>query len=447
MENIADDLIVHGKDAGEHDKNLHGVLQRLRERGLTLNEAKCQFRIHKLTFFGHDLSREEVSPSEEKIAAVVNLQTARNASEVRSFVQLVQYSSKLIPNFSQVAEPLRNLLRKDQAFIWGGEQQKAFTELKSLMKSARALAYFRGDCRTRIVADAGLDGLVAALLQFQEGKWRAVSYASRNLTEVERRYAQTEKEALSLVWACEWFKLYVYGCDFELETERKPLECIFRSRSKLSARIERWVLRLQCHNYRVVYRPGKINLADALSRLNPGDPSDPSCEKEDFVRFVAQESTPIGLSPREIERESADDPKLASVRHYVQTGDWSQCSMPGYTCVKDELCIISKLVLRGDRIVILQSLRKVVLELGHEGHQGVVKMKSRLRTKVWWPKMDGDVERKCRSCHGCQVTGQYLPLEPMQRTDFYKKVEYNIENRHLSGQKRMECWKDRTGHC
>lgn len=211
--------------------------------------------------------------------------------------------------------------------------------------------------------------------------------------------------------------MYVYGRDFELEKDHKPLEYIFRSRSKPSARIERWVLRLQCHNYRVGYRLGKTNLADALSRLNQSDPKDPSCEKEDFVRFVAQESTPIRLSPREIESESADNPELASVRLYVQTGDWSHCSMPGYTRVKKELCIIGKLVLRGDGIVIPQSLRKVVLELGHEGHQGVVKTKSRLRTKVWWPKMDGDVGRMCRSCHGCQVTGQYSPPEPIQRTE------------------------------
>ena len=93
--------------------------------------------------------------------------------------------------------------------------------------------------------------------------------------------------------------------------------------------------------------------------------------------------------------------------------------MPGYTCVKNELCIIGKLVLRGDRIVIPQSFRKVVLELRHEGHQGVVKTKSirRLRTKVWWPKMDGDVERMGRGCYGCQVTGQYSPPEPMRRTE------------------------------
>ena len=83
-----------------------------------------------------------------------------------------------------------------QTFIWGTEQQAAFEKLKQLMTSANVLAYFRGDCKTRIVADAGPDGLGAVLLQLQNGEWRAVSYTSRNLTDVERRYAQTEIEAL-----------------------------------------------------------------------------------------------------------------------------------------------------------------------------------------------------------------------------------------------------------
>ena len=75
-----------------------------------------------------------------------------------------------------------------------------------------------------------------------------MSYASRNLTDVERRYSQTEKEALALVWACERFDLYVFGSEFELETDRKPLEHIYGSKQKLAARIERWVLRLQGYN-------------------------------------------------------------------------------------------------------------------------------------------------------------------------------------------------------
>ena len=88
-----------------------------------------------------------------------------------------------------------------------------------------------------------------------------------------------------------------------------------------------------------------------------------------------------------------------------------------YTCIKNELCTIGKLVMRGDRIVIPNTLRKRILEAAHEGHQGIVKTKSRLRTKVWWPKMDSDAERICKSCLGCQVVGQLNVPEPMKRTE------------------------------
>ena len=246
--NIADDLIIYGTDLIEHDLNLRKVLERLREKGLTLNGDKCQFRMQSLTFFGHDLSAGGIAPSEEKVAALVNARPPQNVSEVRSFVQLAQFSAKFIPNFAQIADPLRQLLRKGQSFFWGSEQQKSYEKLKELMTSAKALAYFRNDNKTRIVADAGPGGIGAVLLQLHGDQWRAVSYASRNLSEVERRYAQTEKEALALVWACERFHIYVYGREFELETDHKPLECIFGKTSKPSARIERWVLRLQCFN-------------------------------------------------------------------------------------------------------------------------------------------------------------------------------------------------------
>ena len=81
---IADDLIVRGADLEEHDRNLYTALERLRESGLTLNGGKClTLTLHKLTFFGHDLSSEVVGPNEEKIAAVVNAQLLQNVSEVR----------------------------------------------------------------------------------------------------------------------------------------------------------------------------------------------------------------------------------------------------------------------------------------------------------------------------------------------------------------------------
>ena len=385
--NIADDLIVYGSGVEEHDANLFAVFERLDEVNLTLNRSKCEFRLPKLTFFGHELGKEGIAPSEEKIGAVLNARPPETVAEVRSFLGLVQYSAKFLPNLAVVAEPMRRLTRKEVKFEWGLDQQEAFDELKRLMTKAETLAYFRNECKTRIVADAGPTGVGAVLTQLQGETWRVIAYASRGLTDVERRYSQTEKEALGLVWSCERFNLYVMGRKFELETDHKPLECIYTPRSKPCARIERWVLRLQSYDYKVVYRPGKTNIADALSRLNAKS-CDKTGEKEDFVRVIATRATPVALTPKEIELESEKDDELIVVRQCIRSGDWSKCKLPSYTCCKDELCHIGQLVLRGSRIVIPKSLRPEVLRLAHEGHQGIVKTKERLRVKVWWPKMD-----------------------------------------------------------
>ena len=254
--NIADDVIVYGKTLAEHDKNLIAVLDTLRESGLTVNEKKCKFRLPKLTFFGHDLSRRGIKPSEEKIAAIQDGESPKTASEARSFTGLVQYCAKFIPDSASIARPIQNLIRKHVDFVWGKKQQYAFDKLKSLMTKPDVLAYCRNDCQTRVVTDASPTGLGAVLTQCQNSIWRVIAYASRSLSDVERRYSQTEKEALAIVWAVERFNLYLFGMQFELESDHKPVECIYCRKSKPSARIERWVLRLQGYNFKVVYRPG-----------------------------------------------------------------------------------------------------------------------------------------------------------------------------------------------
>ena len=104
--------------------------------------------------------------------------------------------------------------------------------------------------------------LGAVLAQKQQGEFRVIMYASRSLTEVERRYSQTECEALAIVWA------YLYGIKFHLVTDHKPLECLYSKKSRPPARIERWVLRMQGFDYTIGYKPGGENIADFLSRLS-----------------------------------------------------------------------------------------------------------------------------------------------------------------------------------
>lgn len=102
-------------------------------------------------------------------------------------------------------------------------------------------------------------GLGAALIQINELGPRVISYASKSLSDVEKRYAQTEKEALALVWDTERFHFYLFGREFKLVTDHKPLEVILGIKSRPCARIERWVSRLMSYKYKVIYRPGKTN--------------------------------------------------------------------------------------------------------------------------------------------------------------------------------------------
>ena len=128
-------------------------------------------------------------------------------TEVRSFLGMVGFSARFIPNFATLAEPLRAISRQGVPFVWGKKQDASFEELKRQLASAHVLAYFDKDAHTRVIADASPVGLGAVLVQEKNGDSRAVCYTSRSLSQVERRYSQTEKEALALVWACERFNL------------------------------------------------------------------------------------------------------------------------------------------------------------------------------------------------------------------------------------------------
>ena len=130
-----------------------------------------------------------------------------------------------MPHYALVAEPLREPTQKNTKSSWGVKQQEAFGKLKGMITELQTLAYFKNDCRTRIAADAGTHALRAIVTQQHDGEWRVVSYMLRSLMEVGKHNSETEKEALSLVWAYECFNIYANARKFELDTDHKLLEC------------------------------------------------------------------------------------------------------------------------------------------------------------------------------------------------------------------------------
>ncbi|KAK7104470.1 hypothetical protein V1264_019182 [Littorina saxatilis] len=356
--NMTDDIIVHGKNMEEHDQRLEKVLDKLEKSGLTLNAQKCVFRMKEIEYMGFVLNEKGVSPAPSKVEDVKNARRPETAAEVRSFLGLVNFNAKFIRNLAAKAETLRKLTRQEVTFRWGKDEEEAFCTLKADLAEAVTLGYFDTQAETRIVADAGPVALGAVLIQHQNGEDRVISYASRSLSDVERRYSQTEKEALGLVWACEKFHQYVYGVKFELITDHRPLEFIYSKRSKPSARIERWVLRLQSYNFTVKYRPGKTNIADPLSRLVDKEkrPTDTVADLEDYIYLVTKEAVPKAMSMSEIDKESEKDEELKTLREAIQTEKWEKMS-PSYRAVKNELTCLGNIVIRGTRIQIRIRIR------------------------------------------------------------------------------------------
>ena len=188
--NMADDIVVFGKDAAEHKKRLVGVMNRQSESGLTLNPGKCQFGLSSIRVLGHVISDKGVAADPCKVEAIVTARAPVNVSELRGFLGLVQYNvGRHIPDLATLAAPLRELTRKSVPFEWAESQENSFQAIKTLMSASETLAYFDRSAETTVVADASPVGLGAVLIQKQAGIDRVVAYGHRSLSETEQRYS------------------------------------------------------------------------------------------------------------------------------------------------------------------------------------------------------------------------------------------------------------------
>jgi len=243
---------------------------------------------------------------------------------------------------------------------------------------------------------------------------------SRALSDVETRYSQTERELLAIVWALVHFRLYLYGSEFTLVTDHKPLLGIFKSHKPTSAPMDRWKLRLMPYNCHLVYRPGKDaeNPADFMSRhLNLQTTAERNVADE-YVNYVCTNAIPKVMTLQEIQAETEKDSTLQSLIKAIETDRWTDSEILDYKRLKDELLVYSGVVLRGNRIVVPSKLRERAVELAHVGHQGIVKTKRLIREKVWFPGIDKMVKDKVDNCLACQAVtpNKTSRIEPLQMT-------------------------------
>lgn len=249
----------------------------MRTAGLKLQCDKCEFLKKEVTYLGHVISSNGVSPNPKKLQAVREFPVPKNVKNVQQFLGLCNYYRRFIKNFADISKPLTILLKKHKEFEgkkekpvleWGESQNKAFEQLKELLTTAPVLIYPDFSKTFNVTTDASGYGLGAVLSQGEIGKDQPVAFASRTLNETERNWDTTDKEAAAIVFAVEQFRPYIYGTRFNLITDHRAF-CWIKTKKDPNARVTRWRLRLSEYTYDIIFRPGReISHADSLSR-NP----------------------------------------------------------------------------------------------------------------------------------------------------------------------------------
>ena len=241
-----DDIIVFSSTFEEHLQRLERVFTRLRQHGLKLKPSKCHFGQSEVHYLGHIISEKGIATDPEKVQAVKMWPVPRSKREVRGFLGLTGYYRRFVRDYAKIANPLFGLIGgkrgvKDPPFVWTKDCQTAFDVLTKKLTSAPILAY--ADFKTPFVVqtDASGEGFGAVLVQKQGGQEKVVAYASRALTQAERKYPAHKLEFRALHWAVTTkFRDYLYGQEVTVITDNNPLTYVMKA-AKLDAHGHRWV--------------------------------------------------------------------------------------------------------------------------------------------------------------------------------------------------------------
>lgn len=258
---------------------------------------------------------------------------------------------KFSPNLAEKTKPHRELLRKDNAWLWGPPQRQAFEDVKKTLTTAPVLALYDLTRETVVSADASCYGLGATLIQKQpDGVMKPVAYISRSLMPTEQRYVQIEKEALAFTWACKRFSDYLIGLKFSIETDHKPLVPLFSTKNldELPVRVQRFRVRMMRFQFSIYHVPGKsLIVADMLSRapLTGVTDSDRTLQEDTdaFVNLTIQSLPATEHRLQDIRQHQQQDEACRLLVRYCQSGWPKKKKLPDivrpYSSVAAELSV------------------------------------------------------------------------------------------------------------
>lgn len=397
-----DDIVVSSKDITEGMMKLRQVLQALKEANLTLNLSKCHFFKTCIEYLGYEISENGVKPGQRKTDAVASFKRPENVHEVRQFIGLASFFRRFVLGFATIARPLTTLTKSNEKWVWGQEQEHAFTKIKDILVSRPILAIYDPALLTELHTDASQTGIGGILMQRSDEKspLRVVAYFSRQTTVEERHFHSFELETLAVVASLNRFRSYLVGIDFKIVTDCNAVRLTWTKRD-LVPRIARWWLQAQEFNFIIEYRPGtQMSHVDALSR-NPVD----SPVTSNVTSLSACNVFKISVTPSFNEIQHTD-PQLVLIKCILNNSCDEAKDIKNTYVLKD-----GKIYRKVDdalKWAVPQDARWKICHMCHDecGHMGIEKTLDKVKQTYWFPHMANFVKKYVRSCIPCAYAKQ-----------------------------------------
>lgn len=416
-----DDILVASADFDHHRSILLRVFERLTKFSLRVRLEKCNFFKAEVRYLGVIIDARGQRPDPEKVSAITSMPPPTNTSQARSFLGAIGFYGRFIKSMSTIRSPIDRLMRKDVPFDWDAACDSAFQKFKEILLSDLLLCHYNPALPLMIAADASSTGIgCVAYHTFPDGSVKAFYHASRRLTATEQRYAQIEKEALGIIFAVKKFHKYIWGRRFTIFTDHRPLLSIFGSHKGVPVhtanRLQRWAIILLGYDFEIKFiGTDDFGHADILSRLIADQPR----SQEDIIiaqvieneeaEVIAREFTKFSsISFSIIQEETRNDPVLQQVMKFVING-WPDKStiitkdVQKFVAVRDGLSITNNILSFRDRTVVPLRCRPRILQMLHNAHPGIVRMKSLARCYAYWPGIDNEIKSVVEACSSCQA--------------------------------------------
>ena len=390
-----DDILIPARTFDEGLRRLDEVLNIFREANLTLKLEKCFFFYKQIDFLGFEVSGSGIRPGSRKTVAVSNFPVPKNVHDVRRFIGLASFFRRFVKDFSLIARPLTDLLKKQFQWKWTDEHTSAFETLKSKLIERPLLALYDSKFETELHTDASKYGIAGILMQrSQDGLMRPVAYYSRKTTNDEQKLHSFDLETLAVIASLNRFRVYLLGLKFKIITDCNALRTTMTKRD-LVPRIGRWWVQLQEYDCEIEYRAGSnMSHVDALSRAPVAEtPNVDRIHVIDILTVDAQDW---------IATVQSDDDEVKRIKEILSSKD-TKFIVDVHKNYQLKGNYVYRIVDNGLRWVVPKSVRWQLLKMNHDdvGHFGHDKTLKRLKDSFWFSKMRRFTKKYVSACLEC----------------------------------------------